>query len=61
MTTGSLHRTASINQSVFADQNQAGEWAGSQEETPAGRVISTGPVSESAKVDVVHTPPLPAV
>ena len=47
VTTGSLQRTESINQTVFADQNQAGEWAGSQEETPAGRVISSDRVSVS--------------
>ena len=51
-----LHRTENINQNVFTDRDKAGEWAGSQEETPGGRVISAGLVSVSQGCSVmVHT------
>ena len=54
VTTGSLQRVENINQSHFADLNKAEESAGSQEETPAGRVISTDRVSVVLIV-IVHT------
>ena len=54
VTTGSLQRVENINQSLFADLNKAEESAGSQEETAAGRVISTDRVSVVLVV-IVHT------